>query len=197
MNAVVQPPVELNCLLSPQLLLLGDALVPVANSARSSLHREGRSSGREFVVLDDLIQHVGVIEHALSSLTPRLNGLMTDVIRNDAADMLEVGRSVGRFEQVLSELVDAYLEVNDSQAGPDSKEARRLMLGIYRHHIQTLCDWLDQLIDSIKNPAIELKRRGIEPADHVVMTISLNMTIPAEMVELEKLINAKQSKHAK
>jgi uncharacterized protein Smg (DUF494 family) len=175
---------ELTCVLPTQILALGEALAPVVRAARRELSRRVRPTDQTFSTLDDLAHHMGVVEHALTQLTPRLDGLMTDVIRNDAAGLLEAGRSAGRFEQVLSELVEGYLAVKASHAGPQDAEARVLMIGVYRHHIRNICDWLDNLISAIANPAREMQLRGIKPSDHVQLVISLNMTTPPEMDKL-------------
>jgi hypothetical protein len=188
MTSAVPTPSELTCVLPPQILALGEALAPVVAAARKELSRRVRPTDQPFSTLDDLAYHMGVVEHALTQLTPRLDGLMTDVIRNDAAGLLEAGRSAGRFEQVLSELVDGHLQAKASHAGPEDAEARVLMIGVYRHHIRNICDWLDNLISAIANPAREMQRRGIEPSDHVQLTISLNMTTPPEMDKLALLV---------
>jgi C4-dicarboxylate-specific signal transduction histidine kinase len=70
------------------------------------------------------------IEHALSRLNPRLEGLMSEVICKEGVGPLEVGRSAGRLEQVLSELVDGYLDAKTSHADAESVEARALILGL-------------------------------------------------------------------
>lgn len=117
---------------------------------------------------------------------------MTNVMSNKAASHVEVGRSVGRLEQLLSELINGYLDTKASKADPQSMEARLLLLGVYRHHIGTLCDWLDNLVATIANPAVELRRRGIEPAEHVEIMVTLSMTDPPEMAKLDLLIKTLQ-----
>jgi hypothetical protein len=188
MTSAVLTSSKLTCVLPPQILALGEALVPMVKAARRELSRRVRPSGQAFLTLDDLSHHMGVVEHALIRLTPRLDGLMTDVIRNDGAGVLEAARSAGRLEQVLSELVEGYLEAKASHAGPDDAEARVLMMGVYRHHIRNICDWLGHLISAIANPAREMQLRGIEPSDYVELTIALNMTTPPEMDKLTLLI---------
>jgi hypothetical protein len=188
MTLAVPTSSELTCVLAPQILALGEALAPVVRAARRELSRRVRPTDQPFSTLDDLAHHMGVVEHALTQLTPRLDGLMTDVICNDDAGLIEAGRSAGRFEQVLSELVQGYLAVKASHAGPEDAEARVLMIGVYRHHIRNICDWLDNLISAIANPAREMQRRGIEPSDHVQLAISLNMTTPPEMDKLAALV---------
>ena len=187
MTAAVPTSSELTCVLPPQILALGEALAPVAKAARLELARRVRPSRQAFNTLDDMVHHMGVVEHALTKLSPRLDGLMTDVIRNDGAGVLEAGRSAGRLEQVLSELVEGYLEAKASHAGPEDAEARVLMMGVYRHHISNICDWLEHLISAIANPAREIQLRGIEPSEYVELTIPLNMTTPPEMDKLTLL----------
>ncbi len=192
MTSVEPTSSELICVLPPQIIALGEALAPVLKAARRELSRRVRPTGQTFVTLDDLAHHMGVVEHALTQITPRLDGLMTDVIRNDDAGLLEAGRSAGRFEEVLGELVDGYLQAKASHAGPEDAEARVLMIGVYRHHIRNICDWLDNLISAIANPAREMQLRGIEPSDHVQLAISLNMTAPPEMDKLAALVERLQ-----
>ena len=119
--------------------------------------------------------------------------LMSDVIRKEGVGALEVGRSVGRLEQVLSELVDGYLEAKASLPGAESVEAQTLILGVYRHYIRDICDWLDEFVAAISNPEAALRRRGIEPSGDVVLTVPLNMTSPPEMAKLYALIRALKS----
>lgn len=192
MTSAVPTSSELTCVLTPQVLALGEALAPVAKAARQALVRSVRSSGQEFVTLDSLSRHIGGIEHALSRLNPRLEALMAEVIRKEGVGPLEVGRSAGRLEQVLSELVDGYLDAKASQADAESVEARALILGVYRHRIRNICDWLDELVATISNPAVGLRRRGIEPSGDVVLTVPLHMTSPPEMVKLDALVRTLQ-----
>lgn len=193
MTAAVPTSSELTCVLPPQILALGEALAPVAKAARQALVRRVRSSGQDFVTLESLSQHMGRIEHALSRLNPRLEGLMSEVIRKEGVGPIEVGRSAGRLEQVLSELVDGYLDAKASHADAESVEARALILGVYRHHIRNICDWLDDLVATISNPAVALQRRGIELSGDVVLTVPLNMTSPSEMAKLDELVRSLQT----
>jgi hypothetical protein len=117
---------------------------------------------------------------------------VSEVISKEDVGQLEVGRSVGRLEQVISELIDGYLDAKASHAGAESIEARALILGVYRHHIRNICDWLDDLVATISNPAAALRRRGIEPSSDVVLTVPLNMTSPPEMAKLSALVGTLQ-----
>ena len=180
-------PNELDCALPSQVIALGEALAPVARSARQAMTRRVRSSGHEFATLEGLTHHTGVIQQALTHLSPRIDCLRTDVIRKEGAGAVDVGRATGRLEQVLSEFVDGYLEAKASHAGPNASEARSLILGVYRHHIREICEWLEELVEVIANPASAMQKRGIAAAANVELTVALNMTSPPAMAKLDAL----------
>lgn len=192
MGAVVPSSEDMVCVVPAQVVLLGEALAPIAVAARQALVRRVRPSGPDFMTLESLSRHMGGIEHALSRLNPRLEGLMSDVIRKEGVGQIEVGRSAGRLEQVLSELIDGYLDAKASHAGAEGVEARALILGVYYHHIRDICAWLDDLVATILNPVVALRRRGIEPSGDVVLTVPLNMTSPPEMAKLGALVTTLQ-----
>ena len=51
---------------------------------------------------------------------------------------------------------------------------------------------MDDLVATISNPAVALRRRGIEPSGDVVLTVPLNMTSPPEMAKLAALVRTLQ-----
>lgn len=138
-------------------------------------------------MLDDLIRHLDVIQEALTRLSPRLDGLMADVVANEKASALDVGRAAGRLEQVLSEFVDGYLNAKASQPEDDAVEARTLIVGVYRHHIKSVCRWLEDLVAAIADPAAAVRKRRLAVSPNVELTVALNMTTPPQMVELAEL----------
>ena len=180
-------PDDVVCALPSQVIALGEALAHVARGARKAMTQRVRSSGHEFATLEDLSLHMGVIQQALTHLSPRIDGLMTDVIHNEGAGPVDAGRSAGRLEQVLSEFVDGYLDAKASHAGTEASEARSLILGVYRHHIREICQWLEDLVEVIANPSSAIQKRGIAAAANVDLTVALNMTSPPEMAKLDAL----------
>lgn len=183
-------PNDVVCVLPSQAVFLGEALAPVARGARQAMARRVRPSGHEFVTLEDLSRHIGVIHTALIHLAPRLEGLMTDVLHKEGVGALEAGRAAGRLEQVLSEFVDGFLDAKATHAGPDGKEARTLILGVYRHHIRDICDWLEELVAVIADPEAAIRKRGRDSAAVAELTVALNMTSPPEMAKLHALANS-------
>jgi hypothetical protein len=188
MASIVQNPNDVVCELPSQVICLGEALSPVIKTVRLEMTRKVRSSGLEFEAIADLSSHMGVITSALTHFSPRIEGLMKDVIRNEAAGLAEANRAAGRLEQVLSEFVEGYQTAKAAHAvDTDSREARSLLLGVYRHHVRVICDWLDDLVHAINNPIAALDKQAIPVTSNVMLTIALNMTSPPEMAKLDAL----------
>ena len=188
MTAIVQNSEEVVCVLPTPVMFLGQALQPVIKTTRAAMALKVQSSGLVFEAIADLSSHMGVITSALTHLSPRIEGLMTDVIRNEDAGLAEAYRSAGRLEQVLSEFVDGFQTAKAAHpVDADSKEARSLLLGVYRHHVKVICDWMDDLVHAINNPMAELDKQSIPVTSNVVLTISLNMTSPPQMAKLDAL----------
>ncbi len=166
---------------------LAEALEPVAKNLRKSIGCKVRQSGHAFVTVEAVSRHMGVIAQALTHLQPRLSDLIGPPIEDEKAGMAEAYRAAGRLEQVLSEFVDGYHEVKASHTGLETSEARALLLGVYRHHIRRLCEWLEELILVITDPLAANERRGIPMTDNVNLTVVLNFTTPPEMAKLNDL----------
>ncbi len=178
--------------LPSRVTFLGEALGPVVKSLRQAIARQVKSSCHEFVTIDDVSQHMGVISQALTHLQPRLSDLIGSAIEDERASMAEAYRAAGRLEQVLSEFVDGYHEVKASHSGPETSEARTLLLGVYRHHIRRLCEWLEELILVIADPLAASERRGIPMTGIVNLTVVLKFTTPPEMAKLNDLAKSLQ-----
>lgn len=171
-----------------RVLYLAEALAPVARSVRRALVRKAISSDCEFEALQGIQAHMAVITHALSQLQARVDGLMTDVIHNEKAGALDAGRSAGRLEQVLFELVDGYLDAKACAAVGESVQARSLILAVYRHHILAICKWLDAFVKAITLPATTPKKQQRKnAAGDITVTLVLSMSVPPEMAQLKLL----------
>lgn len=180
------------CTVLPRVTFLGEALAPVAKNLRQAMSSTAEASGHEFVTLDDLIHHMDVISQAARHLSPRFQDLMDNVINSESAGMAEASRAAGRLEQVLSEFVDGYHEAQASHAGPEATEARELLLGVYRHHVREICDWLDELVWGIANPRAAIKKKRIPFTPDAKLSVILNLTSPPEMAKLDELVKRLQ-----
>jgi hypothetical protein len=173
------------CVMPARVILLGEALHPVAHGVRQALTSKLWPSGHEFDTLEGQSRHLGVIQQALTRLKPRLDGLMTDVVHKEGASAIDAGKAAGRLEEVLSEVVDCYLDAKASHADGEASESRRLILGVYRHHITEICEWLEELVAVVTAPASAIAKRGMAAASSLELTVTLNLITPQEMAKLE------------
>ena len=63
-----------------------------------------------------------------------------------------------------------------------------MILGVYRHHILSICSWLDDLIFTINSPALAVQKRGVEPSSHMELNVGTDLTSTPEMAQLGTLI---------
>jgi hypothetical protein len=184
------------CQVPTQVTLLGEALKPGAINLHEALALKESAIGPEFDTLNDVRLHMGIIGQALMHLDPRLDDLMKSVIQNDRATALDAGRAAGRLEQVLSEFVNGYQMALASKPRHESREARDLLFGVYRHHISELSRWLDKLVMAIAEPLATLKEQHIQLEANVVLPVTLNLTSPPQMARLHEIALEFQSETA-
>lgn len=180
-----------------RIVSLGDALGPALKYLRQAMVTKAKSSGREFVSIEDLSQHMVVIQQALGHLSHWFEDLTKIVAGDENVGMPEAYRFAGRLEQVLTEFVDGYHEAMASHAGPEASEARELLLGVYRHHIREFCDWLEEFLQVVADPTSAIKKRGISQRKNPTLTVTLKMTSPPEMEKLFELAKRLQIEAAR
>jgi hypothetical protein len=127
---------------------------------------------------------MGLIHQALTHLTPKLDDLMDSVVHNDSATFADAHRAAGRLEQVLSEFVDGYHDARSSFGTQESANARELLIGVYRHHIREICEWLEELVQAIAKPAFALVKSGVVAESGANLSVVLKMTSPPQMEKL-------------
>jgi hypothetical protein len=175
----------------PQLLVLAETLAPVAEDVRRAINSESQSAGHRFVILDDLSLHMRNVEHFLCNLQPRIEAMMSGVICAEHADSIQIGRIVGRFEQVVFELIDGYFLAKAASVDTKTAMAKNLMLGVYRHHINTISSWIDEVVRTFSDPLqaiVEARTRIDSGAKKLDLIVVLNMTAPPEMSKLCSLV---------
>jgi hypothetical protein len=178
---------DINVVLLPGITFFGKALKPVAKNLRQVLAYEFKSSGSTFVVLDDLAYHSGVISRGLAHVSERFDNLVNVFLKDLTAGEADAYRSAGRFEQVLSEFVDGYQLAKKTHASPETDQPRALIIGVYRHHIREMCDWIEELVAVVENPRLAMEKRGIPLSENVEVSVELRLTTPPEMAALQAL----------
>lgn len=170
-----------------RVILLGEAIQPVAKNLRLALTRRYKYSSHEMATFEDLAQHMNTIAQAFSQLSPRIVALMSNIISDEKAGMAEVYREAGRLEEVLSEFVAGYRLAKISRPSIETSEARKLLLDIYRHYIREICEWLEELVQAIENPISAIEKRGLLLIENVELSVPLNLTSPIEAKKLNDL----------
>lgn len=171
-------------MLSPRFAIVGDALAPLVNNLRTAMAQDPGLSRHEFVIPESFSRHLSVIQRVLERLPSRVEGLICVNGNGDEPDIAHVYRAAGRLEEVLSEWVDGYQDVKASQAQPEMGEVRDLLVGVYRHHLLEVCNWLADLVKVIADPAAAMKKSDLQMGAGATLTVLLSVTVPPEMDKL-------------
>lgn len=172
-------------LLPPRITCLGEAMRPVLDALVLAIKAPVRpTTPVNDMVNDVLLPHFDRFRSLLNHLGARVNALMGDVIAREDASDAEVCRAVGRFVAFLDELVAGYQELQGLDARAENREARDLMVGVYRHALMDMRDCLADLVATLADPIAALTRRGLPTTGQVELPLTLTMTTAPEMAKL-------------
>lgn len=185
---------QIRYVLSPRFAIVAEALVPVVNSLREAMAQDLGLSRHEFVMPESLSHHLSVIQRVLERLPLRVEELINGGSANtDDSDLQQVYRAAGRLEEVLSEWGEGFQEVRASHAEPEFVEVRDLLLGVYRHHLLEVCNWLADLIKVIANPAAAIEKAGLPTGEGATLNLSLTISVPPQMGDLLSIAKRMQT----
>ncbi len=185
---------QIRYVLSPRFTIVGEALFPVVNSLREAMAQDVGVCHHEFVMPESLSHHLSVIHRVLERLPLRVEELVNGGSANtDDSDLQQVYRATGRLEEVLSEWVVGFHEVRASHAEPEFGEVRDLLVGVYRHHLLEVCNWLADLIKVIVNPTEATEKAGLPTGEGETLNLSLTISVPPQMGELLSIARRMQA----
>lgn len=203
--------------LDPRIVtLLGEALQPLLRKVEARLSEPARSmdtaedteddakagfldAARGF--LDAAESFADVAQRTLGRYGDSMERLCTEV--NDVIGRVtgtgdvsaDVHRAVGRFEVVLDELLDAYVEVREVRPGRDQERGRDLLTAALRHTLTEVQSWLQDVVDSAADPMEAVKRKGV-PTDgtdgRINMELMLSLTTPTALEEFDDWVSEQE-----
>lgn len=132
-----------------------------------------------------------LVVDALTRLDDCIERLSTEVLSNEGANATDAGRAAGRLEEALQTFVRGYQIARASHPSTDlehlSKEGRRLIMGVYRHFLKEVLEWIDRLVDALDDP-IKVAQATHEPLDKdVTLSIKLTLTTPPQFKRLHEM----------
>ncbi|PKM05873.1 MAG: hypothetical protein CVV14_14610 [Gammaproteobacteria bacterium HGW-Gammaproteobacteria-4] len=163
------------------------ALQPLAARIRATLAGEsGDADASEGLSSDELRQrHLLLWSSATLHLVDALQALNRDVWEADAPDAAAIHRAAGRVEGVVERWLRGFIEVRDAYPGVEAASVRALLLALYRHSLGELCDWLEQLFNTLQYPLARVAPERLAGPDpvHLELECSLNLTAPPELIQ--------------
>lgn len=173
-------------LLPPRVTLLGVAMLPVLEKLEQEIDRTIQPSIFVLDMKDILPKHLDTLVALVQSLEKRLNRFMPDVVSNSSATDGDVYRAVGGFEALIDDLLAGYQGICALNARGSDKEARDLLAGIYRHTLNEVRDWLQELVETLADPMATVIKRGLPTNGYVELPLMLTFTGAPQLPALER-----------
>ncbi len=174
-------------------ILWGQAIRPVRATLSHALLQPASLSGETFQGLDDVSRHLDSYTRGLEDLGEMLIAINTSVLGNEQVSDADVYRTAGRLEQALQQLIRPYLEIGSCAPLPDFPELQPLILGVFRHTLTEIHDWLQRMVEDIQDPASACQHHGLQVTEGMVLSIDLNLTSPPEMERLQQIADSLRS----
>lgn len=176
-----------------RLQVLAEALRPVWKRLDARLGHASVPAIPVQGMIKVISDHLDYLQVAVRPLESRVEALMSDVVTNEDVSDAEVYRSVGRFEAPLDDLVDHMQEAGSISAYGVDVEARDCLVGIYRHALVEIRDWLKDLVESLEDPVAAARARGIPIEGQVELPFTLTMTSAPELDQLNAWMSRQAS----
>lgn len=163
------------------------ALQPLAARVRAALAGEhGDADACEGLSTDELRRrHLLLWSSASLHVVDALKALNRDVWEADAADAAVIFRAAGRVEGVVERWIRGLDEVRDGSLEAEAEPYREPLTNLYLHSLGELCDWLDQLFDTLQFPLARVAPERLAGPDPVQVELEcmLNLTAPPELIQ--------------
>jgi hypothetical protein len=167
-----------------RLQVLGQALKPVWKNLTEQLEQPHAATIPVHAMLNVISRHMDYLQAAVSPLANRIDDLMRDVVSNEQVTDAQVYRAVGRFEAPLEDFVDHFNEVASLAPYGADIDARNMLVGVYRHSLVEIRDWLEELVEALEDPVAAARARGIPIEGQVELPFTLTMTSAPELEQL-------------
>lgn len=176
-----------------RLQVLGQALKPVGKYLTEQLEQPHAANIPVHSMLNVISRHLDYLQMAVSPLANRIDDLMRDVVSNEHVTDAQVYRAVGRFEAPLEDLVDHFNEVASLAPYGADIDARNMLVGVYRHSLAEIRDWLKELVEALEDPVAAARARGIPIEGQVELPFTLTMTSAPELEQLTSWLSLRSS----
>lgn len=176
-----------------RLQVLGEALKPVWKRLDNRLGQPSVPATPVQGMIEVISSHLDYLQVAVRPLASRVEALMSDVVANEGVSDAEVYRAVGRFEAPLDDLVDHLQEAGSLAVYGVDIEARDCLVGVYRHALAEIRDWLKDLVESLEDPVAAARAKGIPIEGQVELPFTLTMTSAPELEQLNAWMSRQAS----
>lgn len=175
--------------LPPRLVWLGEALTPVLRKLEAALAEPRLPTAPVPSMRNAVTEGRDALEATNTRLKAAANGLMSGVVAREESSEQEVYRAAWRLEVVLDVLIERYSKICRYSGKGRDEEACLLLMGLFRHSMREIRDWLQALVDTLTNPRAALLRKGLPTTGRVRITLPLTLSTAPEAEQLQRWLD--------
>ena len=167
--------------LRPEVIALGRALRPTLAKVSATLRASPPTRGEVATIVS--------VQHCLSRLANASSDVVAKVQelgRTLAAgsDDAAIYRAVRAVEAHLQVVQDGYVEVLAWRGSGSVRQGRDLLAEVHRDVLTQIKDWIEEIVETVKDPLAAVKRRGLQTDKDVTLTIDLTLRPPQALEQL-------------
>ena len=170
-----------------QLVLLADALADSVSALDRLRQLPLSKSGRHFDRVEAISSHLQNIKSTLTEVDLSLKEFQLQVT-NWSTSGLNVGRAIGRIEQLVMLLISGRQKAQTSTGSQRFAQAQLLTIALYDALIQQLLSWMKRTSQELKNALNVQKSTDKTSALTVTINSELNLTCPSQLAALAQEI---------
>ena len=114
--------------------------------------------------------------------------LGTEAAGNEDAGDAEVYRAVARLESRIDDLLDDHAGLRGVQEG-ELVEGASLLAEVHRGFLDGVETWLEDMVESIADPAAAVKRQGLPTSGYVELRLVLTLDAPRQLAEFRRWLD--------
>ena len=130
-------------------------------------------------------RYLRMIEDDVARLVEAINHELGVATVADTADSA-VWRATSRLEVHIEGLLDRFDDVRRVKPENGDARAHSLLCGVYRDLLEQMQTWLNEIVVSLDDPVLALRRRDLPTQGRVDLTIALTLEPPWQVESLAR-----------
>lgn len=175
---------------------LGRALQPLLQRLRFELATQVVASTVVADPIATLEGHFDALPQRIELLAVRVRDLNDDVAANPQASAADVQRAVGRLAECIDAFIADLRNARTLRSDGSAAEMPFLLVGMYRHTLGEVAQWLERIVNVLADPASEAARQHLPTDRPIEFNLALKLTEAPQVEGLRQWVRQQQPSSA-